>query len=244
MAKKESILAGHKKVGKKLIPPMKQLPQMRSLSYVDDMLPELLWLGLINDRIGAASGTRFFKEFLGATEPVRSQMKGTNLALASSYGVLDAAARGLLIQELTSRDLLGSLTDYLQPLLVLYPLFPLGFLGSPGTPRSNRELVDELETCVSRHADKHETPGIVLSGDVLLSRLVTRTIKFADTIKLPDFEAIFTAPESEEAQRAAAFMRSNALAELGMNAPNPWPEYFWRRSYELSPCELADANNE
>lgn len=241
---KQNILSGHKKVGKKLIPPMKQFPQMHSLSYVDDILPELLWLGLINDRIGLSAGTRLFKEFLGATEPVRSQMTGTNLAFVSSYGVLDDTARALLVQELISRDLLVSLTDHLQPLLVLYPMFPLGFLGVPSAPRSTRELVDELKESVSRHADKYETPGIVLNGDVLLSRLVTKTIKFAKTIKLPDFDAIFSTPESEEAQRAAAFMRANALSEVGMNGPNPWSEYFWRRSYELSPCDLPGAENE
>jgi hypothetical protein len=240
MAKKEGILAGHKKVGKKLIPPMMQLPKMQALSYVDDILPELLWLGLINDRIGFAEGTRFFKEFLGATAPVRSDMKSNNLACVSSYGILDGAARGRLIQELTSSGLLVPLTDYLQPLTALYPRFPLGFLGTPTSPRSNGELVDELKACVSGHADKYETPGIVLNGNVLLSRLITKTITFSNTIKIPDFDTIFTDPESEEAQRAAAFMRSNALAELAMNGRSPWSEYFWRRSYELSPCELAD----
>ena len=43
--KKKKILEGHKRIGKRFIPPMMQLPMMRSTSYVNDMLPELVWIG-------------------------------------------------------------------------------------------------------------------------------------------------------------------------------------------------------
>jgi hypothetical protein len=52
--KDRKILPGHKQIGKRFIPPMKQIPNMRQMSYVNDMLPELIWLGLINDRWAAA----------------------------------------------------------------------------------------------------------------------------------------------------------------------------------------------
>ena len=56
--KKKRVLEGHKKVGSRFITPMKQLPNMKSISYVNQMMPELIWIGLINDSIGYVKGAR------------------------------------------------------------------------------------------------------------------------------------------------------------------------------------------
>lgn len=56
---------------------------------------------------------------------------------------------------------------------------------------------------------------------------------------LPDFNSVIDAPESDEAKRAAGFMRANAIGEFGMlEISDAWARYFWNRGYELSPCTL------
>jgi hypothetical protein len=49
---------------------------------------------------------------------------------------------------------------------------------------------------------------------MLLSRLVAGTVSLPPD--LPDFNSIISAPDSEDAYRAAAFLRANAIGEFGM----------------------------
>ena len=56
MAEKKIVLEGHKKVGSKFIPPMMQLPNWTEISYINQILPEIIWMGLINDEFGYRDG--------------------------------------------------------------------------------------------------------------------------------------------------------------------------------------------
>lgn len=99
------ILRDHKQVGKKFIPPMKQIPGMRETSFVNDMLPELIWLGLINDKTGFVDGARFFEKVIEAViEAVDESQKG-NYALLSAYGTLPTEQREKFLGGLSPRSI-------------------------------------------------------------------------------------------------------------------------------------------
>ncbi len=237
--KKKQLLSGHKRVGKKFIPPLKQLAGMREMSYVDDMLPELIWLGLINDTLGFVAGARFFEQVVAAATEVTEGKHGTHYAFLSIYCSFDNDQKERFASTLSKASLLNPLREYLAPLVLLYDDCPIRFLGPPETVISEGTLIKIMRSCIHRCLDKYETPGIVLNGMVLLSRLLTKTIHFSRDIVLPDFNAVIEKPESEEAKGAAGMMRANALAELGMlNLDKAWARYFWNRGYELSPCEF------
>lgn len=136
-----------------------------------------------------------------------------------------------------SNSLLEPLRRYLAPLLLLYDEFPMKFIGLPDDCGPNEKLIEQISRCVGNHRNKYDTPGIVLNGAVLLSRLVTRKISLP--AGLPDFNAVIEQPDSDEANRAAGFMRANVLSEVGMlEISNKWAAYFWEKSYGLTPCRL------
>ena len=210
------------------------------------MLPELIWVGLINDNIGYVKGARLIEKIFIAVDEVGEKGAQGNFAYASSYGKLQDEEKNALVNKLSSLGILDDLRTYLAPLVLLYDEFPMRFIGPPSTVISNEQLVTKISSCVEKHVDKYKTPGIVLNGSVLLSRLVTRKISFSSDMDIPDFNSVIEAPESEEAKRAAGFMRANAIGEFGMlEISDAWARYFWNRGYELSPCKLhAELENE
>jgi len=152
---------------------------------------------------------------------------------------LSADQKKRLNEVLDDNEFLEIVRNSIAPLNLLYDGCPLLFLGPPTEQYSSEELVALIKNCVGDTIDKYETPGIVLNGSILLSRLVTRKIKFPADMDLPDFNAVINSPDSDDAKRAAAFMRSNALMEFGMHkVDTSWAKYFWNRGYELSPCEF------
>ena len=236
--KKKRVLEGHKRIGKRFIPPMKQLPMSTSTSYVNDMLPELIWIGLINESVGYVPGARILEKIFLATDEIKEEGQHGNFALMSKYTALSSEQKNKLIESLREHGILELIQNAIAPLVLLYDDCPLKFIGPPNNVISNEELVTRIKECVGKVINKYETPGVVLNGAMLLSRLVTGTIKFSADMDLPDFNTVITDPDSDEAKHAAGFMRANSLGEFGMQDIDPaWAKYFWDRNYELSPCE-------
>jgi hypothetical protein len=237
---KKALLEGHKRVGKRFIPPMMQIPAMKSISYVSDMLPELLWIGLLNDRVGYVRAARILEKVFVATDEVKDPEQHGNFALASTFSLLESDQKQTLAAALEKEGVVDPIRNAVAPLTLLYDPFPLRFLGPPTDVINEKQLIERVRECVAKSIDKYETAGIVLHGAMLLSRLVTRKIRFPSDMDLPDFNAVITSPGSDDANRAAGWMRANALAEFGMlNIDKSWAQYFWNRGVELSPCETG-----
>jgi len=237
--KKKRILEGHRRVGKRFIPPMKQLPMMNSTSYVDDMLPELIWIGLLNERVGYIRGARIIERVFLAVNNLKQEDQKGNFALISCFNSLTSEQKNELVAALRNDDVLEEIQNSIAPLVLLYNNCPLSFLGPPPNIYSENDLVSFIKRCVGKTIDRYKTPAIVLYGAMLLYRLVSKTIFFSSELDLPDFNAVINSPDSEEAKRAAGFMRANGLAEFGMlKLDNSWAKHFWDRNFELSPCEF------
>lgn len=233
----EPILKGHKRVKKRFIPPMMQIPKLQQVSFVDDILPELIWLGLINDRLGFVQGSRFFEKIVLSAVEVDGEPPFKNYALCSELVKLDDDQRSAFLKSLDGKGILEQLRDYIAPLLLLYDNFPLAFIGPPSAVYQESELVQSIKDCTGRHLDKYKTPGIILHGSMLLARLVAGTISLPKDG--PDYNAVLTDPDSEDAKRAEGFMRANALSEYGMlQIDKAWAQHFWNTNFELSECEF------
>lgn len=239
MAKKRN-LEGHKREGKRFIPPMKQLPGMREQSYVKDMLPELIWLGLIHDRKGYVFGRETLE---GVMEVVKDREgpeseKQVNFAMQSAYNTLSQEEKESIVDEWRANSLLSDIQHALAPLTLLYDEFAMQFVGPPATAIAEEALIRRVRDCVSNHLDKYKVPGVALHGSMMMTRLIAGKLLFSKDMKLPDFNAAIDSPDSDEGKHAASFMRATALGEVGMHeVSNSWAKYFWNRNAELSSCE-------
>lgn len=242
---KKKVLEGYKKVGKNFIPPMKQIPKLRDTSYVNDILPELIWAGLIHDSIGFVQGARFLEDIFRIANNFKEKDKFINYAYASNFNKFSDTQKKEFIVKLEEHNRLDALRTYLSPLTILYKKFPLSFIGPPQAIPDDDALISLIKTSVGHHIDKYETPGIVLNGVALLSLLVTDQIRLPPN--LPDFNAVINSPDSDEANLAAGFMRANILTDFNISEiDNSWAKYFWNRGAELSECEYLamDSNDE
>lgn len=242
--KKSKIMDGHKKIGKKFVAPMMQLPNLKCVGYVDNILPELIWIGLINEEIGFVPGARFIEKIFRSINTIDSKETLHNFAYASSFEKLSIENKILLISKFEELDILNDLKKYIAPLTLLYDNFPLNFIGPPLTVFSKEYLIKKIFSCVDKCRDKYSVPGLVLIGSHMIFRLVTGRIKFAQDMKIPDFNTIISNPDSDEAKLAAGFLRSSILTDYPMaQLNNNWPKFFWNHNYKLSPC-LVSNNNE
>lgn len=233
---KRKTLAGYVKRGKKLISPLNALPNMKSYSYVNDLLPELLWLGLINDYSSYLTGRKVLECVVNVGKDWDSPIK--NFALQSAYITLSEQQKIQILESWESARLLDSIRSAISPLVLLYDKCALRFVGPPGQATPIDSLVKRLERVVGSVADKYQTSGVMLQGALLMNNLIAGRMHFSSHIELPDFNAVVDRPDSEDARRAASFIRASTMAQIGfIDPPKEWAQCFWNTSYDLVACD-------
>ena len=236
---KTTILRDHKRKGKKFIPPLMQFPTNIRTGYINNMLPELVWLGLLNEQYGYVSAARIMEKIFVNAKSVTDSTQHGNFALISTYKTLKENQKRLLAQKLQEDKVSVSLRNSIGSLTLLFDNCPLSFIGPPVHHYSETNLISNLSNCIGRVINKYETPGIVLNGSILLFRMATRTLRISSEVKAHNLNAVIDAPKSDEGKRAAAFIRAYTLGEFGMlNVDSSWARHFWNRCAILSPCEF------
>jgi hypothetical protein len=116
------IFSDHKKVGKTLVPPMRQyLGELGTVSWVDQILPELIWLAVIIENLGVKGGVDLGSKIAKIANTILSE---EYFAFASSFSLLNTEQKQKLVQLLEDENCLDELRNSLRPLLQLYPECP------------------------------------------------------------------------------------------------------------------------
>lgn len=240
--KSQEVLKGHKRVGKRYIPPMVQLG-LNEVSYVNQLLPEIVWIGLINDRLGYEEGIDLSQRLAQTAKDIHKTDKYVNFAFCSSYRVLTASEKKQLVEKLGSTSDLTNLQSCLAPLTVLYEGFPLIYLGLATDTPDKAILLERLKYCIERHINKYGIQGMAIQTCVVYIRGITGGLHIPKDIEVPDLNAIFTDPDSEKARRAAGFVRATVLTEITPDREgydNSWSRSFWNQGVIIDGCKFED----
>lgn len=234
-------LRGYARVGKRFIHPLKAHTNMSPVSYVDEILPELFWLGLIHDMHGFHFAADAVKTLSNLTKDWPTKASHSNFALQSTYRDITDDQKTQLVKAWEDLRYLKGIANALAPLILLYDHCPLSFVGPPSELISQDAMILRLKECVENHIDRYSNKAVILIGYMMLSRIEAETIKFVKGVEIPDFNAIYSQPDSESAKKAAGFIRAGAYGEFGMvDRTSNWPEFFWNRGAELTECELPE----
>lgn len=235
----------HKKDGSSFIPPMSQLG-LSELSYVNQIFPEIIWMGLLNKREGYHAGTRIIEFMAKRLSQIKTTKKFLNFSLASSYGKLSTDQKTQIVGELDQKQFLSILQESLAPLTCLYDRFPMAFIGPPYEHINRDTLLNFLKECISECINKYEQPGMVIQASVMYIRAITGGLYFRNNLKPPNLQKIITDFDSEEGQLASASVRAFVLSEpmvLGEEESNTWAKSFWNQGYKIDICQFPWDNN-
>lgn len=217
------------------VPPMVAHFPMGEVSWTKELLPEFLWLGLLNRHLGEHETARLLQEFVAGAGILPAM---TWLALMSSYAAFDERSRASCRDALSAKRR-EQLSGSLEPLTAIFPEHPMAFLISPAATDASTS-VPELRKAVSELHDRHGVPAIWMQTQAEYLLLEQRLISFASEAMVPDLNAISGYPRTEESQRAAAQIRAqlNGLSEtfLGALPDRTWGTRFWNKCMSLGEC--------
>lgn len=242
MPKKKKVLHDHKKVGSKFIPPMMQIMHFNEISYVNQILPEIIWMGLINDRYGYRRGCELVFDICSKAFAIKETDKHINFSLLSNFNSLSQERKQELIEYLSAKSTLHAYQDALLPLTKLYKDCPISFLDTNDPNIDKKLLINTIKECINKHIDKYKTPSLVIQADVVYVRNANGGLYIANHIKTPDLNALIDAPESEAARRTEGFVRNSVMSEfmpIGIERADTWARSFWNQGYSIDECDFS-----
>ena len=239
----KAVLSDHKRVGKKFISPMAQLG-IRDVHWLDTIIPELIWLALLNSELGIRRGAQLTATVSKLANELSRKRKTPWFATVRCFESLTHRQQLRMVDSLDANGELSDLRKAVSPLLTLYPECPLRFLigvdsGELDCGRDSN--LTTIKTTLEELFDRHHAPATWCQANAIYAAFVTGKLKVANGLALAEFPAIEDFPRTEKSRLIASGVRATVTGFFGhlLAEENPWwPRYFWNRGLELEDCEL------
>ena len=234
---KRRVLQGYRQEGKRFIPPFLQLTPMTENSWLDDRVPELIWIALLIHVFGLKEGTSIALSVAKAAAECDQTAKKA-FAAASDYVELSDEHRRCIRSALNQEGTLHKASQGLATLIQNYTDFPLAFLSNPNSDSSGSTLSDLRET-IANVSDRQSQAGIYSQATVVYIFFVNDKLKVSPDSALANFPAIEEYPTTDESLRVAAAVKSAVTFLLAHDIQPNWRNSFWNQGRSLGSCEVG-----
>lgn len=237
--KRTPVLGDHKRVKSKLITPFNDtFGPMCEVSWINMMIPELLWIALVQQACGPRRGVEIITAF---SRDVRASDPARDRTIWAAAGKFAALPDGVLAGIVDGRPYRDDLCASLAALHAQYPNHPMRELFSAvDEPHWPQDLAP-LKGVVGELFDRASTSATIVQATATWLAFDAERLKVSAGLALADFPRIEDYPKTEQSQRIAASIRATLNQMFGdldlMASGTGWPIAFWNRGLELEPCE-------
>lgn len=241
-SKARRVLSDHKQVGKRFIPPMVEvMGGVEGLDWIEQMLPELLWLGLLNDT-HSTRGPSLSVSLMKAAKEATGESPKDWFATTSSYLRLSEQQQRAVVTSLTHSGDLEPIREALAQLVSLYPECPFRFLFADLSTIALEAYEPDIEVfkaILVSLMNRWEQPATLAQASAVYLGFVSGMLKVMEGMALANFPEILKFPTTEESKIVAGSVRAAVSMVFGIergSKASPWSTYFWNRGFELQPC--------
>jgi len=246
----KKVLQDHKRHGKTFVPPFQHmLGPLSEISWVKILLPELLWIALIQDYHGLRKGVALITRFTRMARKCSPSEKKNIFATVSALGELAKGEKSCLQGELAASGDLFEIQKALLPLITLYPKCPLGFLYSvkPCSSGEEKQSLECLKNLVGGMYNKTSRDTMMVQATATWLAFDSGVLKVFEGLALANFPEIEKYPHTELSEKVAASIRSSIymfFTEPHYPESANWPKYFWNRGIEVDKCYFEESSSE
>jgi hypothetical protein len=239
--RKNDILSDHKKIGTKLVPPFKYKTNIQEISFRDSTLPSLIWFSAIFLRESDRSAVNNLIEFIIKCNEILGDDQSPTLAYLNNFNKLRKNQKNLILEGIKETKYYDFLIKNLKHQYALLSDYPLAFLFEGQEIRESKEdSLVKLKEDVSGLLDRYSGHSTKVQTTVFVSMTATGKLLLHPDIELPDFNAIFTEPTSDEARHVGSFVRAGINAGHGFGdaegGENSWSTSFWEQVFKMESC--------
>lgn len=237
--KRTPVLGDHRRVQSKLVTPFNdRFGPGREVSWINVMIPEMLWIALVQRAWGPRRGVEIITAF---TRDVRASDPTRNRTIWAAAGKFSALPVGVLTRIVEDQPYKDDLCASLAPLNVHYPDHPMRELISPTEGGLFSKQIDSLKSLVAEQFDRSSPRATMVQATATWLAFDADRLKVSKGQALAHFPRIEDYPNTKQSKMIAASVRATLNGMFGnsdqMASGSNWPNAFWNRGLELEPCE-------
>ncbi len=239
------VLQGHRRHGKRFVPLLLEYTSLTEVGWHYDLMPELVWIGLVHAKHGVKRGVELCVELARAAVACTAKSNRA-FAFISDYAQLQQGEQECVIGHLLETGSLADLSEALNVLLVYYPQGPLTFLSnSQRCGVSSEASLTTLKRVLWESSDRRGRQATLMQATAVYVYFLNDRLKVPPGSGLANFTAIESYPDTEESLKIATYVRAllNGLT-ASSNLSEEWRRYFWNTGRALEPCDRSDTDRE
>ena len=249
LARRRPVLPDHQRIGKRLIPPLMQGIKYKEISWGKQLIPELIWLALINDRYGYLKGAELALALpRSAEEATKNNQRGTWFATISSYAQLSIEEQKRTVKILRSKNAFDQYRAALLPLIYFYPSCPLSFLFDLETKTEiGMEELEDIKRVLASIFDRRSVEATFIQANAVYIGFTVGKLVVSPDVSLAKFPEVQYYPNTEVSKQVAASIRDTVNIIFGIDVTKDgltWPTYFWNHGLELEKCDFDWGNTD
>lgn len=231
------ILKDHKKKGKVLTPPLLTVGKFQFSNYIENTVPELIWITLLNDKYGIQFGTKLGLQFV---KIIRDVMDTEEIPFYISYfSKIDQDIILKATVEMKKQGVYEVINKAISPLLNLYPLCPLNRLFL--SKKHSSSDIDSIKSTLIQLYDKRSKEATFTLGNVMYFMAAHGKLQIVKGSVLSELPKLVDYPDTEISKLIASGIR--ASSNVFMNKPlvesdEKWINHFWNTGMQLEPCKI------
>jgi hypothetical protein len=231
------ILSDHTKKGKVLTPPLIALGTFRDSDYIENTIPEIIWITLINLKLGLKFGTELGLKFVNT---VRTINNSEDIPFYISwYSKLTDKIINAIKLELQRQNLYEIINTSLSPLLNMYPHCPLSKIFDA------KELTDSdiqvIKSTLRKLYDKRSIEATFTLGNVFYYLGANGKLHIVKNSGLAELPKLIDYPNTEISKMIASSLRASSnvvISKSFIDIDDKWIMYFWNRGLQIEPCMI------
>jgi|SRR5580658_2236266 hypothetical protein len=236
------MLQDHKRQGKQFLPPLVAAlgNKLAPLNWVDELLPEVLWIELLRN----CEPTRWVHlalETARASHGALSSDPQAAFAKVSDYYGLTEEDAAKARDAMRTTGILASVQHSLLPLIVIYPECPMKALldiqASIRFAVPEKEAIEIVKAAIKNILDRRSKAAMWAQATIAYITGALGMVLLPEGTDI-DLNSVKDYPDTDESRMHASSIRAMASALMGPERDSTWPNYFWRRGYEVDPCSF------
>jgi len=236
---KKRILEGHKKVGKKFIPPVVQWPGFHEINWVNDVIPELIWIAVLQQKIGF----RPANEAMADLHKMYIEICDTKFlhSFFSSYEALGETAKDSFRSRFRESQHYEKVFEGLIDLQYYYPNHPLQFLYADRVIHESEVNIQVVKDSIQGVLERRSECGTMAQAAVLFNSMITGKFNAPVDSIFWEFEELDNYPNTEKSLQLASSIRAMINAFMDKEVRNfdcQWVKSFWQNSFIIEPPTL------
>lgn len=236
MIEKNKILSDHIKKGKVLKPPLLTFIN-RDSNYIENAIPEIIWITLLIDKLGIKLGTDIGLKFVNT---VRSTLNLDKTPFYISwYSTLPEDSAHEIINELKKQKIFEIINVSLSPLLDIYSLCPLNKIFKSKN-HTNYEL-DSIKDVLLQLYNKKSKYSTFTLGSIIYYLSANGNFHIVKNSAMTQLPKLVDYPNTELSRLIASGIRATSnvvIHEPFIKIDQNWNSYFWNRGITLEPCKI------